>query len=56
MRELAARMPWCYALDETERQGFLGSAQEDGRCRTRAQAGTMQETGSPGAGATVRSE
>ena len=24
MRELAARMPWCYALDEAERQCFLG--------------------------------
>jgi DNA-binding MarR family transcriptional regulator len=23
MRELATRMPWCYALDETERQCFL---------------------------------
>jgi DNA-binding MarR family transcriptional regulator len=23
MRELATRMPWCYGLDETERQSFL---------------------------------
>src|SRR6266581_8482618 len=23
MRELATRMPWCYALDDTERQCFL---------------------------------
>jgi MarR family transcriptional regulator, organic hydroperoxide resistance regulator len=55
MRELAARMPWCYALDEAERQCFLGLLKKMVDA-ARAQAGTTQETGSPGAGATVRSE
>ena len=35
MRELAARMPWCYALDETERQCFLGLLRKMRRCRPR---------------------
>ena len=55
MRELAARMPWCYALDEAERRCFLGLLKKMVDA-ARAQAGTTQETGSPGAGATVRSE
>ena len=55
MRELAARMPWCYALDDAERRCFLGLLKKMVDA-ARAQAGTTQETGSPGAGATVRSE
>ena len=55
MRELAARMPWCYALDEAERRCFLGLLKKMVDA-ARTQAGATQETGSPGAGATVRSE
>jgi DNA-binding MarR family transcriptional regulator len=55
MRELAARMPWCYALDDAERQCFLALLKKMVDA-AHAQAGTTQETGSPGAGATVRSE
>jgi len=55
MRELATRMPWCYALDETERQCFLTLLRKM-RDAAPAPAGTAQETGTPGAGATVRSE
>ena len=55
MRELAARMPWCYALDDAERQCFLALLKKMVDA-AHAQAGTTQETGSPGAGATARSE
>ncbi len=55
MRELAARMPWCYALDEDERRCFLSLLRKM-LDATRAEAGPARETGSPGAGATVRSE
>jgi DNA-binding MarR family transcriptional regulator len=53
--ELAARMPWCYALDDTERQCFLSLLRKM-LDAARSGAGTGPETDSPGAGATVRSE
>lgn len=55
MRELAARMPWCYALDDTERRCFLsllrkmrGSPRRDDIAR--------ETTGMTAGDATVRSE
>ena len=50
MRELATRMPWCYALDDTERQCFLtllrkvvdSPGREDG-----SDAGPARETRTP---------
>ena len=50
MRELATRMPWCYALDDTERQCFLtllrkvvdSPGREDG-----SDAGPARETRPP---------
>jgi DNA-binding MarR family transcriptional regulator len=50
MRELATRMPWCYALDDTERQCFLtllrkvvdSPGREDG-----SDAGPARETRQP---------
>jgi DNA-binding MarR family transcriptional regulator len=55
MGELAARMPWCYALDDTERQCFLDLLRKM-LDAARSRAGTGPETDSPGAGTTVRSE
>lgn len=55
MRQLATRMPWCYALDDKERECFLGllrkmlSSPEPG-------ADSGPETASDSADATVRSE
>ena len=59
MRELAARMPWCYGLDEAERRCFLSLLRkmlDAPRADEGTGADTAAETGSPGAGATVRSE
>lgn len=53
--ELAARMPWCYGLDDSERQCFLSLLRKM-LDAARSGAGTGPETDSPGAGATVRSE
>jgi DNA-binding MarR family transcriptional regulator len=55
MRELAARMPWCYALDDTERRCFLSLLRKM-LDATRPDAGAARETGSAEAGTTVRSE
>ena len=55
MRELAARMPWCYALDDAERRCFLALLKKMVDA-AHAQAGTARERAHLGAGATVRSE
>ncbi len=57
MGELAARMPWCYALDETERQCFLGLLKKmlNGPSPG-AGSDTTPQTGLPTTDATVRSE
>lgn len=55
MQELAARMPWCYALDDTERGCFLSLLRKMLEA-TRSGAGAAPETGSAGTGATARSE
>jgi DNA-binding MarR family transcriptional regulator len=55
MHELAARMPWCYALDDTERQCFLSLLRKM-LDATRPDAGAARETGAPSADGTVRSE
>lgn len=55
MRELAARMPWCNGLDETERQCFLKLLNKM-LAGQRGHAGDTGESGSAEAGATVRSE
>jgi len=55
MQELAAKMPWCYALDDTERRCFLTllrKALDNARCG----AANASETGLPTTAATVRSE
>jgi DNA-binding MarR family transcriptional regulator len=55
MRELAAKMPWSYALDDGERRCFLAllkKALGSARC----DASTARETSLPTAGATARSE
>jgi DNA-binding MarR family transcriptional regulator len=55
MQELAERMPWCYALDDTERECFLGLLKKmlssDG-----PSADSASETASDSRDATVRSE
>ena len=59
MGELAARMPWCYALDEAERRCFLSLLRkmlDAPRADACTGARRAAQTGSPGAGATVRSE
>ncbi len=57
MGELAERMPWCYALDETERQCFLGLLKKmlNGPSPG-AGSDTARQTGLPTTDATVRSE
>lgn len=55
MGELAARMPWCYALDDTERRCFLSLLRKM-LDAARSDAGPAREPGSAGAGATARSE
>jgi DNA-binding MarR family transcriptional regulator len=55
MRELAARMPWCYALDDTERQCFLSLLRKM-LDAARSNAGAAAETRAASADATVRSE
>ncbi len=50
MRELATRMPWCYALDDTERQCFLAllkKALDSSGPEGAADAGPGQETRVP---------
>jgi DNA-binding MarR family transcriptional regulator len=50
MRELATRMPWCYALDETERRCFLTllrKALARSGCVGGTDAGPATETGRP---------
>jgi DNA-binding MarR family transcriptional regulator len=50
MRELATRMPWCYALDNTERQCFLTLLRKtlDGSgCEGGIDADPVRETGLP---------
>lgn len=55
MRELATRMPWCNALDDTERRRFLGLLR---KMLGAPRAGTdgMPEEGAAAADATDRSE
>jgi DNA-binding MarR family transcriptional regulator len=55
MRELAAKMPWSYALDDGERRCFL-TLLKKALGNARCDADTARETGGPTAGATVRSE
>ncbi|MGH3249887.1 MAG: MarR family winged helix-turn-helix transcriptional regulator [Trebonia sp.] len=50
MRELATRMPWCYALDDTERQCFLTllrKALDGSGCEGGVDACPVRETGLP---------
>jgi DNA-binding MarR family transcriptional regulator len=60
MRELATRMPWCYALDDTERRCFLtllrkaldssasvSSVRDSSVCEFGIDAGSPQETRLP---------
>jgi DNA-binding MarR family transcriptional regulator len=55
MQELAAKMPWSYALDDVERGCFLTLLRK-ALDRTRSDAGLDSETGSPTTAATVRSD
>jgi DNA-binding MarR family transcriptional regulator len=55
MRELAARMPWCNGLDESERRCFLRLLNKM-LASQRGEAGQAGEKGSAEAAATVRSE
>jgi MarR family transcriptional regulator, organic hydroperoxide resistance regulator len=55
MQELAERMPWCYALDDTERQCLLGLLKKM-LTSPRATADPELETASDSRDATVRSE
>jgi DNA-binding MarR family transcriptional regulator len=55
MRELATRMPWCTALDDTERQCFLGLLNKMLASR-RCGAQIAGESGLPGRDGTARSE
>lgn len=55
MRELAAKMPWSYALDDTERRCFLTLLRK-ALGSGRLDADPACAAGSPTAGATVRSE
>ena len=54
MRELAAKMPWCYALDDTERRCFLSLLRKVRSGARRDDA--VRETGTTTGDATVRSE
>jgi MarR family transcriptional regulator, organic hydroperoxide resistance regulator len=54
MRELATRMPWCYGLDDTERQCFLSLLTK--MLATPPGDDAARESGSAGRDATVRSE
>ena len=55
MRELAARMPWCNGLDQSERQCFLRLLNKM-LASQRGDAGQAHESGSAEGAATVRSE
>jgi DNA-binding MarR family transcriptional regulator len=55
MRELAAEMPWSYALDDGERRCFL-TLLKKALGSARSAVGDQCETSLPAAGATVRSE
>lgn len=55
MRELATRMPWCYGLDDAERQCFLRLLTKMLASRPR-DGSPVTESGLAEAGATVRSE
>jgi len=55
MQELAVKMPWCYALDDTERRCFLALLRK-ALGGFLPDAGLDSETGSPTTVATVRSE
>ncbi len=54
MHELATRMPWCYGLDDTERQCFL-SLLKKMLASSRSDVGAADQTAAAGADATVRS-
>jgi hypothetical protein len=51
MAQLAARMPWCYALDDDERKCFLGLLRK--MLDTPCSAATVAEADTPCSGATV---
>jgi MarR family transcriptional regulator, organic hydroperoxide resistance regulator len=55
MQELAERMPWCYALDDTERECFLGLLKKMLNSHGPS-ADSGPETASDSRDATVRSE
>jgi DNA-binding MarR family transcriptional regulator len=55
MRELAAKMPWSYALDDSERRCFLALLRK-ALGTARADAGNGGETELPTAVATARSQ
>jgi MarR family transcriptional regulator, organic hydroperoxide resistance regulator len=55
MQELAERMPWCYALNDTERQCLLGLLKKM-LSSPSPSADSAQQTASDIADATVRSE
>src|SRR5579875_956885 len=55
MRELAAQMPWCYALDEAERRCLL-SLLKKMLAAARARSGTTRETGAAAGDTAFRSE
>ena len=55
MQELAERMPWCYALDDTERECFLGLLKKMLNSHGPS-ADSGPETASDSTDATVRSE
>jgi MarR family transcriptional regulator, organic hydroperoxide resistance regulator len=55
VQELAERMPWCYALDDTERQCFLGLLKKM-LTSPRPTADPATETASDSRDATARSE
>jgi hypothetical protein len=55
MEELAERMPWCYALDDAERQCLLGLLKKM-LTSPRPTADPELETASDSRDATVRSE
>ena len=55
MRELAERMPWCYALDDAERQCFLGLLRKM-LGNPGPGADSARETASESRDATARSE
>jgi DNA-binding MarR family transcriptional regulator len=50
MAQLAAKMPWCYALDENERQCFLGLLRKmlDAPGPDTAGSGQRRQDGAPG--------